>query len=53
MNNGEPTYITGMHYYYLTHYMIDVGRPSYRDTDHREFYFIFVLYKKTPTAMVC
>ena len=40
MNNGEPTYITGMHYYYLTHYMIDIGRPSYRDTDRREFYFL-------------
>ena len=40
MNNGEPTYITGMHYYYLNYYMMDIGHPDYRETDRKEFYFL-------------
>ena len=28
MNNGEPTYITGAHYYYLNWCKIDVGYPD-------------------------
>ncbi len=36
-NNGVPTYITGAHYFFLTHYKIDVGYPRYRDADRRFF----------------
>jgi hypothetical protein len=36
-NNGEPTYITGLHYYYLNWCKIDVGYPSYWDRDRRFF----------------
>lgn len=37
MNNGAPTFITGVHYFYLTWWRIDVGYPSYRGTDRRFF----------------
>jgi len=37
MNNGEPTYITGLHYYYLNWCKIDIGYPSYWDRDRRFF----------------
>ena len=39
MNNGEPTYITGNHYYYLQWCKIDIGYPDYRDRDRRFFVF--------------
>lgn len=39
MNNGEPTYITGSHYMYLTWSDIDVGYPDYRDANRVLFYF--------------
>jgi len=39
MNNGEPTYITGAHYYYLNWCKIDIGYPDYRDRDRRFFLF--------------
>jgi len=39
MNNGEPTYITGNHYYYLQWCKIDIGYPEYRDRDRRFFTF--------------
>lgn len=38
-NNGEATYITGAHYFYLNWCQIDVGYPDYRDRDRRFFYF--------------
>jgi len=37
MNNGVPTYITGLHYFYLQWCKIDVGYPEYRDRDRRFF----------------
>jgi hypothetical protein len=37
-NNGEPTYITGIHYYYLNYYRLDIGFPDYRDADRRFFW---------------
>lgn len=37
-NNGEPTYITGHHYYYLTYCEFNFGFPQYRDVDRRFFY---------------
>ena len=39
MNNGVPTYITGVHYYYINWCKIDVGYPDYRDRDRRFFTF--------------
>jgi len=39
-NNGEATYITGLHYFYLNYWMIDTGLPKYRETDKRFFYFL-------------
>lgn len=40
MNNGTPTYITGLHYYYLNYIKIDIGSPEYRDRDRLFFYFM-------------
>lgn len=37
MNNGEATYITGAHYYYLNWCKIDIGYPDYWDRDRRFF----------------
>ena len=42
MINGEPVYITGLHYFYMTYWKLDDGYPSYRITD-REF-FLFWQY---------
>lgn len=40
MNNGQPTYITGLHYYYLNFWRLENGvLPDYRDADRRWFYF--------------
>lgn len=39
-NNGEATYITGLHYFYLTYWTLEDGNtPDYRDVDRRYFYF--------------
>lgn len=38
-NNGEPTYITGTHYFYLNWWRIDIGYPKYRAVDRDYFYF--------------
>jgi hypothetical protein len=40
MNNGTPVYLTGLHYFYLTHWQIDIGYPEFRDTDRKWFYFL-------------
>lgn len=39
-NNGKPTYITGSYFYYLNYCQIDIGYPSFRDTDRR-FYYVW------------
>lgn len=39
-NNGEPTFITGLHYFYLVHWRIDIGAPKFRTTDLEYFYFL-------------
>lgn len=39
-NNGVPTYITGLHYFYLNYWTLDTGLPKYRDTDRKYFYFL-------------
>lgn len=38
MNKGEPTYITGEMYFYLTYCRFSFGYPAYRDVDRRFFY---------------
>lgn len=39
-NNGEATYITGLHYFYLNYWILENGeRPDYRDCDRRYFCF--------------
>lgn len=38
MNNGIPTFITGAHYMYLTHWKIDAPVVDYRDSDRHFFY---------------
>ena len=39
-NNGEATYITGLHYFYLNYWTLeDGGKPDYRDADRRWFLF--------------
>ena len=40
MNNGVPIYITGLHWFYLTWWSIDIGYPSYREPDREFFYFL-------------
>ena len=41
MNDGEATYITGKHYFYLTHWKLeDDIHPDYRDLDRRYFLYL-------------
>ena len=35
---SEPTYITGMYYFYLNYWKMDTGYPEYRETDRDLFY---------------
>tara|TARA_R110000737_G_scaffold189437_2_gene211430 strand:+ start:1374 stop:3398 length:2025 start_codon:yes stop_codon:yes gene_type:complete len=49
MNNGEPTYMTGEHYYYLNWCKMDVGYPEYRDRDRR-FFIFWEICKKDPDS---
>lgn len=47
MNNGVPTYLTGLHYYYLNFWRLENGiLPEYRDADRRWFYFQDYCYDK-------
>lgn len=39
MNNGKSTYITGLLYFYLTHWKIDDGYPEYRINDREKSLF--------------
>ena len=38
-NNGTPTYITGVHYFYMAHWFIDIGYPGFRIPNLHLFYF--------------
>jgi len=38
-NNGKPTYITGLHYFFLNYWEMDIGFPSFRIIDLEYFYF--------------
>ena len=40
MNKGKPTYLTGLHYFYLNWWKIDVGYPDFREPDRKYFYFL-------------
>ena len=40
MNNGKPTFLTGMHYLYLQWWSIDIGYPKFRMPDLEKFYFM-------------
>ena len=40
MNNGKATYLTGLHYFYLTHWKLDTGYPDFRIPDMEFFYFL-------------
>jgi len=46
-NNGQPTYITGKHFYYMTSYKIDVGLPKYRSRDRK--YWIAIKFFENHT----
>lgn len=37
---GNPTYLPGLFYFWLTYWQLDVGKPVYRDTDRRFYYFL-------------
>ena len=39
MCNGEPTFLTGSHYFYLNWAKIDVGQPDFRQSNRIFFYF--------------
>lgn len=40
MNNEVPTYINGLHYFYLNYWTLEDGNtPDYRDVDRRYFYY--------------
>lgn len=47
MNNGVPTYLTGIHYFYLTWWRIDIGYPSYRQSD-RDFFYMWKYCEDDP-----
>lgn len=52
-NNGKPTYITGLHYFYLVHWKIDVGYPDFRVTDLEFFYFLeYVIQDPNSLGMI-
>ena len=37
MNNGHPTYITGNHYFMLTHYKLDIGHGNFLQFQRKLF----------------
>lgn len=39
-NNGKLEYITGTHYFFLAHWIIDSGYPRFRYPDLEYFYFL-------------
>jgi len=52
-NNGVPTYVTGLHYFYLVHWKIDVGYPHFRITDLQFFYFLeYVMQDPNSLGMI-
>lgn len=41
-NNGVPTYIPGVHYFYLNYWFIGSNHPEYRSRDRK--FFIFAMF---------
>ena len=39
-NNDKDCYITGLHYYYLQYWQIDIGSPKFRIPDLEKAYFL-------------
>ena len=39
-NNGVPTYLTGLNYFYLNYWQLDIGLPYFRLIDLEYFYFL-------------
>lgn len=37
--NGKPIYISGLYYFYLNFYMLDIGHPAFRMNDLKYFWF--------------
>jgi hypothetical protein len=50
MNNGVPTFITGLHYFYLTWWRIDVGYPNYRDSDRLHCFYLWSYCEGDPDS---
>jgi len=50
MNNGTPTYLPGIAYFYLMHWRIDIGAPEYRITD-REFWLFWQYIVEDPDSL--
>lgn len=54
MNNGEPTYLTGMHYEHLKYnrfpkFTTPTGHPDYYDSQREDFYFRnLLMYDQRP-----
>jgi len=40
MNNGKPTYITGLHWFYIRWWRLDTGLPDFRHADLLYFYHL-------------
>jgi len=38
--NGKPVYLTGLHYFYINWWKIDIGYPEYRTPDRKFFYVL-------------
>jgi hypothetical protein len=39
-NGGNPVFLTGLHYFYLQWWPIDIGYPKFRMPDLEKFYFL-------------
>ena len=49
MNNGELIYITGLHYFFINWWKLNIGYPDYRNT-HREFFLHWKKAEEDPTC---
>lgn len=46
MNGGEPEYLTGAHWFYLSCYELDTGLPKYKELD-RDYFYLWSWVLKT------
>ena len=44
-NNDKDCYLTGLHYYYLQYWQIDIGSPKFRMPDLEKAYFLDYCFK--------